>query len=225
MFKHLMRGLLLTLIMALFALPSFAQTGDTFRVTVQNMNARSGPGIEYEVVARLPRSGMYDILQYSPTANWVLLDLGFTQAWAFRHLGEVSSPVTPAMMTGTITTTTTTVFDPSSLGQGGGFAAPVIPVITMPSVTETGVDLTVTSTQAEFNSTIGVIGTLRVRSVPSLNARILTAIPPEGRPTPLGRTARGTWIQVDYEGTVGWVYFLYVAFPPAIDVTALPVTG
>ena len=222
MFKHLTRGILLVLTVALFALPSFAQTGDTFRVTVQNMNARSGPGIEYEVVARLPRSGMYSILQYSPTANWVLLDLGFTQAWAFRHLGEVSSPVAPVMTTTTITTTGST----ASLGQGGGFAPPIITTtMVIPDVTETGVNLTVTSTQSQFDSTVGVLGTVRLRSAPSLNARILTAMPPEARPTPLGRTSRGTWIQVDYNGTVGWAYFLYVAFPPAIDVTALPVTG
>jgi uncharacterized protein YraI len=95
----------------------------------------------------------------------------------------------------------------------------------MPSVTETGVDLTVTSTQAEFNSTVGVTGTLRIRSAPTFSSRILAAIPYDKRATPLGRNAIGTWIQVEFEGTVGWVYFLYVAFPPAIDVVSLPITG
>lgn len=216
MFKYLTRATVLIVMIALFALPSFAQTGDTFRVTAQGMNARSGPGIQYEVVTRLSRIGTYSILDYSPTRNWILLDLGYTQAWAFRHLGVVTSPVT----------TTTTTVNTQSAGQGGGFLPPTENfTITMPTVTETGVDISVTSTQAEFNSTVGVIGTLRVRTAPSLSAHVLTAILPEGRPTPLGRTSGGTWIQVDYEGTIGWVYFLYVSFPPAIDVTTLPITG
>lgn len=222
MFKYSIRTILIIILVALFALPSFAQTGDTFRVTAQGMNARSGPGIEYEVVARLSRSGMYSILDYSPTRNWVLLDLGFGQAWAFRHLGEVTVQRTTVVTTNT--TTTTPIFDTSGFGQGGGFLPPAVTII-MPTVTETGVDLTVTSTQGEFNSTVGVIGTLRIRTAPSLSAHVLAAIPPEGRPTPLGRTSTGTWIHVNYEGTVGWVYFLYVSFPPAIDVRTLPVTG
>lgn len=218
--KLIIRSTLFMLIATLFALPTVAQTGDTFRVTSAVLNARSGAGIQYEVVARLGRGASYDILDYSPTRNWVLLDLGFTQAWAFRHLGEVTSPVGVV----TVQTSPATVVDPT-LGQGGGFNVPVVPILTTPLVTETGVDLSVTSTPAEFNSTVGVTTTLRIHISPTFNSRFLGAIPYDQRATPLGRNAMGTWIQIDYQGTVGWVYFLYVAFPPAIDVRTLPITG
>lgn len=215
MHKKILRGLLLILAVAILAIPAFAQTGDRFRVT-QSMNARSGPGIEYDVVARLGAGAVYDIVQYSPTANWVLIDLGYTQAWAFQHIGEVISdnPVT--------TTTTTTVI--TNPGQGGGGGAPVTTTTTS-TVTATGVDYSVTMSQQEFNSTIGVLGTLRIRSAPSLSGRIISAIPYGQRATPIGRNYNGTWIQVNYEGVVGWVYFRYTAFPPAIDAGQLPVTG
>ena len=219
MLKKVLRGLLLILAVTVLALPVFAQTGDRFRVT-QSMNARSGPGIEYDVVARLGPGGIYDIIEYSPTANWVLIDLGYTQAWAFRHIGEVIS-LNPVTTTTTTTTTTTVV---TNAGQGGGGGAPVV-TVTTPLVTSTGVDLSVTMSQDEFNSTIGVLGTLRIRSAPSLSGRIITVIPYGQRATPIGRNYNGTWIQVNYEGTIGWVYFQYTAFPPAIDVTQLPVTG
>ncbi|MGJ3238692.1 MAG: SH3 domain-containing protein [Anaerolineae bacterium] len=218
------RSMLLVLIMALFSLPVIAQTNDTFRVTAPTLNARTGPGIEYDVVARLGAGSSYPIVSYSVTRNWVLLDLGYTQAWAFRHLGRVTSAFQPNSVL-TTQPATTTSNGLGALGQGGGFAPPVEIIITQPLVTETGVDLSVTSTSAEFNSTIGVTTNLRMRNAPSSNGRILTVIPFDQRATPLGRTANGTWIQVAYGDTVGWVYFLYVAFPPAIDVRALPVTG
>ena len=218
--KIVLRTILFGLIATLFALPTFAQTGDTFHVTADVLNARTGPGIEYEIVARLGGGAEYAILDYSPTRNWVLLDLGFTQAWAFRHLGEVSSPVTVV----TVPQVTTTNVDPS-LGQGGGIVVPVITSSSVSLVTETGVDLSVTSTIEEFNSTIGVTRTLRLRFAPTFNSRIVSAIPYDQRATPIGRNAMGTWIQLEYEGTVGWGYFLHVVFPPAIDVRTLPITG
>ncbi len=220
MHKIILRTLLFALIVTLFALPTFAQTGDTFRVTADVLNARTGPGIEYDIVARLGGGAEYSILNYSPTRNWVLLDLGFTQAWAFRHLGEVRSPVTVTIPQ----VTPPTVVAPS-LGQGGGVVVPVITSSSLPLVTETGVDLSVTSTIEEFNSTIGVTSTLRLRFAPTFHSRIISAIPYDQRATPIGRNAMGTWIQLEYEGTVGWGYFLHVVFPPAIDVRTLPITG
>ena len=220
MFKPVIRLTIMMLLSLLLIVPTFAQTTDIFTVTSATLNARTGPGIQYDIVGRLQRGSTYNILDYSPTVNWVLLDLGYAQAWAFRHLGEIESFNVPT----TVNVPTSPIVDPI-LGQGGGFAPPIVVQTTIPTITETGVDLTTTSTPEEFNSTFGVTTTLRMRISPTLNARIIGAIPYDQRATPIGRTANGTWIQAEYDGTVGWVYFLYIAFPPAIDVRTLPITG
>ncbi|MEO1288082.1 MAG: SH3 domain-containing protein [Chloroflexota bacterium] len=227
MLKQMLRSFLLLVVSLLFIMPLSAQTVDFFTVTSETLNARTGPGIEYDIIGRLGRGATFQILEYSVTENWVLVDLGYAQAWVFRRLGTVQSYNASVVTTNTATVTTqTTTTDASTLGQGGGFAPPVVvPTVTIPTVTETGVDLTVTQTVEEFNSTIGVTNTLRIRFAPNLTSRIIGFIPFDQRATPIGRTANGTWIQVQYEDTVGWVYFLYVAFPPAIDVRELPVTG
>lgn len=218
MSKQILRLVAIVVALLIFTVPTFAQTGDTFRVMAQTLNARTGPGIEYDVIAQLGRGAEYPIVAYSPTRNWVLLDLGFAQAWSFRHLGEVISPVVV-----TVIETTPTNVDPT-LGQGGGVVVPTI-VYTNQNVTETGVDLSVTITQEEFNSTLGVISNVRIRIEPTFESRIISFIRYGDRATVLGRNFNGTWIQVDADGVVGWVYFRNVILPPAIDVVALPITG
>lgn len=208
--KNLIRIVILSLLVFLLALPSFAQ-GDTFRVTGATANVRSGPGIEYDIIGTIRRSSQYPIVAYSVTRNWVQLDFGNAQGWVFRHLGEVNSVSafgTGGAVVNAPSTTVTTSTNSASLGQGGGVAAPVV---------FGGID------PDYFNSTIGVTNSLRVRSGAGLEYRILTVIPYGQRAVPLARNANGTWILVDYNGVQGWVYLLYVAAPPSINLGALPV--
>jgi uncharacterized protein YraI len=74
-----------------------------------------------------------------------------------------------------------------------------------------------------INSTVGVTASVNVRRGPGLNYGLLTFIPYGQRAVPLARTANATWILLDYNGIVGWVYFLNIAFPPSIKVVSLPV--
>lgn len=196
---------------ALFAFPTAAQTGDVFMVQTASLNARTGPGIEFPVVARLGQGAMYDVLAYSPTQNWIQIDLGFTTAWVFRRLGTIYS--TSGIVSEANASTTFTV---QSLGQGGGAEPPAPVVIT------TVIDA---QTPAEFNSTIGVLNNLNLRAGPSTNFRILWRIPTGDRATPIGRNATASWIQVNYEGQVGWVSARFIAVPPSINLASLPVTG
>ncbi|MEO1646527.1 MAG: SH3 domain-containing protein, partial [Chloroflexota bacterium] len=168
---------------------------------------------DHPVVAQLGQGAMYDVLAYSPTRNWIQLDLGFTTAWVFRHLGTVYSA--SGVVSEANTPTTTVTVTNASLGQGGGGKPATVVVNTI-------IDA---QTSAEFNSTIGVLGNLNLRAGPSTTFRILWRIPYDERATPIGRTATGSWIQVDYEGTVGWVSARYIAVPPSINIAGLPVTG
>jgi len=197
------------LAVALFVLPTIAQTEDMFRVTANPLNVRTGPGIEYEIVGQLYSNSMYPIVAYSPTRNWVLLDLGGVEAWAFVHLGDVISA---------------SGAEDANLGQGGGAVVPTdtVTVVTLINTIDEAIEI---DPADYFNATIGVTATVNVRRSPALNAQPLTFIPYGQRATPIGRTDNGIWIQVNYEGIVGWVYFMNVAFPPLLNVTTLPVTG
>jgi uncharacterized protein YraI len=76
-----------------------------------------------------------------------------------------------------------------------------------------------------FDSTIGVKATLTIRRAPTRESAALGRIPFGGRATPLGRNEFGTWVQVNYAGTVGWVSIFYVQPPETFNVFELPVTG
>lgn len=230
-------GLFLALLLLMIA-PTAAQS-DLFQLTSNVANVRTGHGIEYPVVGQVYRGSMFNILAYSPTANWVQLDLGGGRSgWVFVHLGEVlrSGNATPIVTTapivnssnlgqgggfvapnfgtgGSVVNAPTTSQSTANLGQGGGFAAPVY----------TGTQFIGTMSIEEFNSTVGVTASANMRRGPSLYNGVLWIIPYGERVVPLARNANGTWILVSYAGYEGWVFFELLAAPPAIDLTALPV--
>jgi uncharacterized protein YraI len=78
---------------------------------------------------------------------------------------------------------------------------------------------------ALLDGTIGVEATLTIRSRPTRASASLGRIPFGGRAAPIGRNEFGTWVQVNYAGTVGWVSIFYIAPPDDFNVFELPVTG
>jgi N-acetylmuramoyl-L-alanine amidase len=229
--------LILALVIAsltILVAPVAAQS-DLFRVT-STTNVRTGHGIEYPVIGQVYTGYVFDILAYSPTANWVQLDLGNGRnGWVFAHNGEITrlNNNTPIVSTNppVVTTTTTT----SNAGQGGGFPAPSTTVIvTVPSSTlgqgggapapiTSSTQITGIMTIEEFNSTVGVTASANMRRGPALWHNVVWIIPYGERVVPVARNANGTWILVQYAGREGWVFFELIAAPPAIDLTALPV--
>lgn len=202
--KHLIRVFVLLLLLTLFITPTLAN-GDTFLVTARQANVRSGPGIEYEVIGQLRSGHGFPIVAYSPTGNWVQLDINGSQGWVFRHLGTVHSTV--------ITAPVVVPSQPTTTYQA--------PTYTLPVVTHTsGVGIVDSNT---INSTVGVLASVNMRRDPSLYSGILAIIPYGKRATPLARTADATWILVEYKDMTGWVYHRLVAFPPNLSVVSLPV--
>jgi uncharacterized protein YraI len=217
--------------MALIIAPVSAQS-DIFTLTSDVANVRTGHGIEYPVVGQIFQGTVLPIIAYSPTANWVQLDLGGGRnGWVFVHLGIVnrSGVNTPIVTTslgqgggggspnygtgGAVVTAPTTAQATGNLGQGGGFPAPAT----------TSTQITGTMTIEEFNSTVGVTASANMRRGPGLGFGIVWIISYGERAIPLARNANGTWILVNFEGHEGWVFFELIAAPPAIDLTALPV--
>lgn len=197
--KRLIRIFVLLLLFALLLAPTLAE-GEIFHVTAKQANIRTGPGIEYPVIGAVYQYYAFPIVAYSPTGNWVKLDFGGTQGWVFRHLGEIRN-------TGNIPVSTTATPTPSP---------------TPTSVNNSGLIMGAVDSNY-INSTVGVTASLNIRSGPGLGYRILTIVPYGRRAKPLARTANATWILIDYNGTTGWVYFLFVSFPPNLKVVNLPV--
>jgi uncharacterized protein YraI len=199
--KTFVRILVPLLLALLLVSPSIAQ-GDTFRVTASQINVRSGPGIEYDVIGYVLGGTSYSIVAYSPTGNWIKLNFTNTQGWVFRHLGLVQSSSNISI-----------VNPPASVPASNSNMTVPIPSVDM-----------VSGFNADyFYSTVGVSAALNVRNGAGLGYRILTIIPYGKRATPLARSADGTWILVNYNGVTGWVYFSYVVPPPGMVLAALPV--
>jgi uncharacterized protein YraI len=224
--KKLLITCLLLSCLALLVAPVSAQS-DLFRVSSDVANVRTGHGIEYPVIGQVFQGYVFNILAYSPTANWVQLDLGNGRnGWVFAHLGEVTrlTSSTPIVTTSTTTSNlgqgggfpapaTTVVIPTSNLGQGGGFAAPVT------SSSQIAGMMTI----EEFNSTVGVTASANMRRGPDLGFGVVWIIPYGERAVAVARNATGTWILVNYNGREGWVFFELIAAPPAINLTTLPV--
>jgi N-acetylmuramoyl-L-alanine amidase len=209
-----------------------AAQSDLFRVT-STSNVRTGHGIEYPVIGQVYTGYVFDILAYSPTGNWVQLDLGSGRnGWVFAHNGEITrrNNNTPIVSTNVPVVTTTTT---SSLGQGGGAPAPSTTVVVpssnlgqgggFPAPVTSSSQITGMMSIEEFNSTVGVTASANMRRGPALWENVVWIIPYGERVVPVGRNANGTWILVQYAGREGWVFFELIAAPPAIDLTALPV--
>lgn len=220
---------ILIVCMALIIAPVSAQTA-TFTLTSDVANVRTGHGIEYPVIGQIFQGSIFPIIAYSPTANWVQLDLGGGRnGWVFVHLGTVNGngTNTPIVTTnlgqgggggapntgGSVVIAPTTAQATGNLGQGGGFPAP----------STSSSQITGTMSIEEFNSTVGVTASANMRRGPGLSFGIVWIIPYGERAVPLGRNANGTWIYLNFDGREGWVFFELIAAPPDIDLTALPV--
>lgn len=96
---------------------------------------------------------------------------------------------------------------------GWVFADFLIPVNTagVPITSSSSQTLSVTSTGLTLTAT----GTVNLRSSPSRAGAVLGLLP-QGAPADiLGRNSTGTWIQVNYNGTIAWVSASFVRLPVA----------
>ncbi|MDQ7034033.1 MAG: SH3 domain-containing protein [Anaerolineae bacterium] len=72
-------------------------------------------------------------------------------------------------------------------------------------------------------ATVGVRGALNIRNGAATRFAIIGRVPPTGRVFVQGRNVYGTWVLVNYSGTVGWVSSLYLAFPPDYRLDLVPI--
>lgn len=224
---------LLTLVM-LLVLPIAAQSVTYVSPRFNQLNVRSGPGLEHDVITQIYGISQYPVLDRSFTGNWLLIDIGYAHGWVHQayvnesnygynvvtnaNPGQGGGYVVPAgyvAPTYIVTVPTVNVTGVSNLGQGGGFAMPTTTTITSVQVQS-----------AEYiSNTVGSWVGLNIRRGPDHTYGVVAIMPQGDRAIPLGRNSRGTWYFVEYNGVQGWVTHELVSVPPNIDVVALPVVS
>jgi len=74
-----------------------------------------------------------------------------------------------------------------------------------------------------FNAT--TLTNLRLRSTPRITNNTLTTIPAGTIVPILGRNSNTSWVQVNFNGQVGWVSIGFISIDPPLLIDRVPVTG
>ncbi len=174
-------------------------TNITVVVDRDGVNVRLIPAIGAEVIATVNAGFSTNILARSPDDQWVQILLA-------GELGWIGTPVL-AIVSGNLDDAP--VADPRTIPYGG-FGNPRAGLTTVTSAT----------TGKLQNSG------LRVRGGPSRSYPVLANAPRYTIFSLLGRTADNLWLQVNFEGTLGWVATNFVELQQGLGVLdTLPIDG
>jgi uncharacterized protein YraI len=189
----------LTIIVLLFLSTSvtFGQEGITALVTSEFANVRITPALGSEVIASVPAASRYAATARSADNQWVRIDFNGDEGWL-----HISTCVV----------------------QGGDIAA--LPVADPRSIPFGGFESPRSGTTSQQGPMAGTARDwLRVRAGPGLGYPILANVPINETFWILGRTISNSWLQINYQTTLGWVSIRYVAIVGAFDIGTLPVDG
>src|SRR5690606_35967633 len=174
-------------------------TGITFVVNRDGVNLRLLPAIGAEVIGNVNAGFTAEVEARSADNEWVRFDLDGQQAW-------IGVPVI-TILTGDLN------------------AAPVADPRTIPFGGWENPRAGLTSATSPYTGRLADSG-LRIRSGPG-RAYVVLANAPRYTVFPLlGRTASNNWVQVNFEGTLGWVATEFVELQQGLGVLdALPING
>jgi len=194
------RAALLGALLTLLLLPSVVPAQGQVRVVVDrdNVNIRIVPALGAELVGTANAGTTFVATGRSPNNEWLQVDFAGGEAWV--------STVVVTVLEGDVGSLP--IRDPRTIPYGG-FEAP----------------------RSGFTSaTSDIIGRLpsngvRVRGGPSTAYPVLADALRYTEFPLLGRTADNVWVQVNFEGTLGWVAVRYVEIQDNRAITELPIDG
>lgn len=194
------RWLAILIWLALTAVAVSAQARVRVVVDRDFVNLRLIPALGAEVLGSANAGTTFFADARSPDGEWLRIDFGGNEAWI--------SIVVVTVLEGDVQALP--VRDPSFIPFGGNEAP-----------------------RAGFvdeNRESGIVGRLpttgvRIRSGPSRGYRVLADAPRLTAFPLFGRTASSEWVQVNYEGVLGWVNAQYVEVLGDSTLTDLPVGG
>ena len=177
---------------------TLAQTSVTAVVINEFANVRTVPAIGADVIATVPGGWLFDVVTgRSPDNEWIRVDFNGTEGWV---------NLTPlAVLSGDLNTLP--VADPRSIPYGG-FDTP-------------RAGLTNASSDIQAQLTNG----LRVRAGPSTGYPVFANAPINSVVPLLGRNGSSTWVQINFEGTLGWISTQYIEILNGASLAQLPFDG
>jgi uncharacterized protein YraI len=194
-FIGLLVGLLINLLIV--ALPGAAQSGVRAVVVNDFINVRISPAIGASVITSVPAGTVFDVITGRSGDNqWLRVEYFCSEGWV--------NLVPLTILEGDIASLP--VADPRSIPYGG-FESP-------------------RSGFSQVAGSVNAIATdgLRVRAGPSTAYPTLTNINFNQGFTLTGKNACGSWYQVNFDNTLGWVAASYLQITGG-DANALPIGG
>jgi uncharacterized protein YraI len=190
---------LITLLATLYLATGFvyAQGGATILVNRDGVNVRLFPAIGAEVIGNVQAGWRAPATGRSPDNQWIRIDFNGEEGW-------IGFPV--INLFGDINTLP--VADPRTIPYGG-FESP-----------RSGL----TSASSPISGKLQDSG-IRVRGGPSQAYPVLANAPRYTIFPLLGRTINNAWLQVNFEGTLGWIATRYVEIQNGASIINLPVDG
>lgn len=180
------------------AVMAFAQSGIRALVVNDASNVRVIPAIGAEVIGSVPSGYVFEFINArSADGQWIRVDFNGNEGWV---------NITPLVfLQGDISTLP--VADPRSIPYGG-FESP-----------RAG------QTNAVSPNIIRVTNGLRIRNGPSRGYPTIGNMFANTLASVYGRTASNSWIQISYNGILGWVSTEFVEFQNGLQITSLPIDG
>lgn len=177
-----------------FAPPQFATDGIFVVVAEPRVNVRTLPDvIEGQIVRVVTLGQRFPLVASNADRSWWLIDIGGYLGWIINGAVWESNPQ-------------------------------LVPVVGEEPLEPTEFQNFLVQLQLTYAyNTVGVSDTVNIRRVPSSESHIVGRVPVDERAVPVGRNLAGTWVLVNYNGTLGWVDARWIIPPPTINLGALPV--
>lgn len=177
---------------------TLAQSGVRVVVVNEFANVRVVPAIGAEVRGTVPAGWVFEIVSArSPDNEWLRVDFNGDEGWV--------NVATLVVLSGSIASLP--VADPRTIPYGG-FESP-----------RAGLS------NARSNVTARLTSGLRVRAGPSRGYPVLADAPRNSVVPLLGRTSGNSWIQINFDGTLGWVATQYLEILGGASIATLPIDG
>lgn len=176
------------------AAPQFATDGVFVVVAEPRVNVRTLPSVIDGQVVRVVTLGQrFPLIASNDDRTWWLIDIGGYQGWIINGAVWESNPQL-------VIPQSQQVLEPSPFQ----------------------LYLVALQVGYAYNS-VGMVDNVNIRRIPSEESHIVGRVPVDARAVPVGRNLAGTWLLVNYNGTLGWVDARLVLPPPTINLGALPV--
>ena len=176
------------------------------------LNVRADPSLEARILHVVSEGGVYAVIGRNADGSWAQLNVDGIVGWVSGAWINVLPNLEDVP-----------VIDDSRETPVEDAAA---------DVDDSGDDATLPAAQApagqesapQTASTVTVLGDyVNVRSQPARGTRVVQIVVDGSSYPALGRNADSSWVQIDAEGTIGWVSSEWVEVAPGLS--GLPVTG